>query len=90
MPVPLNRLMAPLLTPQGDFTSRLPPAQSTADPNMVAQPQVDPGYGLHNTPLGNLNQAPGQEVGGWLPAGVQLTPQQQAAFLQYLQQIRGT
>jgi hypothetical protein len=37
---------------------------------MVAQPDVDPGYGLHNTPLGNLNQSPGQEVGGWLPAGM--------------------
>jgi hypothetical protein len=84
-----NRLMAPLLSPQQDWTAQLPPGQPGADPNMVAQPTVDPGYGLHNTPLGNLNQSPGQTIGGYLPANAQLTPQQ-AAFMQWLQQFRRT
>jgi hypothetical protein len=28
---------------------------------------LDPGYGMPNPDRGNLNQAPGQTVGGWLP-----------------------
>ena len=90
MPVPINRLMAPWLTPQSPYQVGEPSgAQPATDPNMVVQPQVDPGYGLHNTPVGNLNQTPGI-ASGWLPAGAQMTPQQQAAWLQYLQQTRGT
>ena len=88
MPIPINRLMLPWANGQQDFTSRLPPGQPATDPNMVAQPPVDPGYGLHNVPVGNLNQTPGI-ASGWLPAGVQMTPQQQAAWAQYLQQTRG-
>lgn len=35
---------------------------------MVVQPYADPGYGMPNAMVGNLNQSPGQEVGGWLRA----------------------
>jgi hypothetical protein len=35
---------------------------------MVVQPYVDPGYGMPNAFVGNLNQAPGLDVGGWLRA----------------------
>lgn len=57
-----------------DFTSRLPRVNANADPGMVAQPYVDPGFGLHNTPVGNLNQSPGQTVSGYLPASLPVTP----------------
>lgn len=60
-----------------DFTSRLPQASAGADPGMVVQPYIDLGYGLHNTPLGNLNQSPGQVVGGYLPASFQGAPNYQ-------------
>jgi len=45
-------------------------AQSGADPGMVAQPYVDPGYAMTNVDQGNLNQMPDQEVDGWLPASL--------------------
>jgi hypothetical protein len=68
---PLN---SPLLPPMvGDFTSRLQtmrPAVDNADPRMVVKPYADPGYAMPNPNLGNLNQAPGQEVGGTLPANL--------------------
>jgi hypothetical protein len=62
--------------PQGaqDFTGRLPPAVSNADPGMVVQPGADPGYRMPNALEGNLNQSPGQIVGGWLPAGGAASP----------------
>jgi hypothetical protein len=44
-------------------------AYGDADPRMVVQPYADPGYRMPNTGEGNLNQSPGQEIGGWLPAG---------------------
>lgn len=40
---------------------------ASADPGMVAQPYADPGYSMPNVDYGNLNQSPGQSVGGWLP-----------------------
>jgi hypothetical protein len=55
---------------QPGFTGRLPPAVGNADPRMVAQPGADPGYAMPNVAPGNLNQAPGQAVGGTLPAGL--------------------
>jgi hypothetical protein len=51
-----------------DFTARLPPGSPGADSGMVTRPYADPGYGMPNAFVGNLNQAPGQEVGGWLRA----------------------
>ena len=67
-------LLGSAVGPPNDWTARLGQqphhARGNVDPGMVAQPNVDPGYGLHNTPLGNLNQSPGLEVGGWLPAGM--------------------
>ena len=51
------------------------PAYGNADPGMVVQPYADPGYAMTNVPQGNLNQAPGQEIGGYLPAAANsLTP----------------
>ena len=70
----LNPLMPGAAPAINDFTSRLPPATASADPNMVASPYADPGYAMPNVDLGNLNQAPGQEVSGWLPASAQMNP----------------
>jgi hypothetical protein len=50
-----------------DWTARLPPGSPGADQGMVAQPYADPGYGMPNAYVGNLNQAPGMAVGGYLP-----------------------
>jgi hypothetical protein len=52
----------------GDWTTRLPAATGTADPNMVAQPYANPGYAMPNADVGNLNQSPNQVVPGYLPA----------------------
>lgn len=54
-----------------DFTARLPPGSPRGDPGMVVQPYTDPGYGMPNAFVGNLNQAPGQVVGGALPVNAQ-------------------
>jgi hypothetical protein len=57
-----------------DFAGRLGnirPGSISADPGMVVQPPVDPGYAMPNAHVGNLNQTPGQAVGGWLPAAAQ-------------------
>jgi hypothetical protein len=51
-----------------DWTARLPPGSPSADPGMIAQPYADPGYGMPNAYVGNLNQAPGLVVGGALRA----------------------
>jgi hypothetical protein len=59
---PLQNALAPT-----DFTGRLPSAVPNADQGMIVQPSLDPGYGMPNPDRGNLNQAPGQTVGGWLP-----------------------
>jgi hypothetical protein len=53
-----------------DWTSRLPPGSPSADTGMVVQPYADPGYGMPNAFVGNLNQAPGLAVGGALRANV--------------------
>ena len=61
-----------------DWTARLPPGSPSADQGMAVQPYADPGYGMPNAYVGNLNQSPGQTVGGYLPtsAGVNaLSPQ---------------
>ena len=50
-----------------DWTARLPPGSPGADQGMVAQPYADPGYGMPNAFVGNLNQSPGMNVGGYLP-----------------------
>ena len=50
-----------------DWTARLPPGSPGADQGMVAQPYADPGYGMPNAFVGNLNQMPGMAVGGYLP-----------------------
>jgi hypothetical protein len=71
MPATTNLLgLEPLRRPGKDWTARLPPGSPSADPNMVAQPYADPGYAMPNAFVGNLNQAPGQEVGGALPASL--------------------
>ena len=57
----------------GDFTSRLPAADPNVDQSMVVQPYADPGYGMPNASEGNLNQSPGQTVGGYLPASARRT-----------------
>jgi hypothetical protein len=52
---------------------------------MAVQPYTDPGYGKPNPYIGNLNQAPGVAVGGYLPAsaGVNaLSPQLLMLFRQ--------
>ena len=46
-------------------------AQSNADPGMVVQPYVDPGYRMPNTGEQNLPQNVGNEVYGWLPSTAQ-------------------
>jgi hypothetical protein len=51
-----------------DWTARLPPGSPGADTGMVVQPYTDPGYGMPNPYIGNLNQAPGVAVGGALRA----------------------
>lgn len=68
----LNSLLAAAPAPVNDFTYRLSQmprhAIGNADPNMVATPYADPGNAMPNVDQGNLNQAPGQEVNGLLPA----------------------
>ena len=61
---PLYAMAAPR-----DFTDRLPAGVYDADERMVVQPYADPGYAMTNVYEGNLNQSPGQIVGGYLPAG---------------------
>ena len=51
-----------------DWTARLPPGSPGADTGMVVQPYADPGYGMPNAFVGNLNQSPGLVVGGVLRA----------------------
>jgi hypothetical protein len=52
----------------GDFTDRLPQANPTADPRMVARPYDNTAvYGMPNVDQGNLNQMPGQVVQGVMP-----------------------
>jgi hypothetical protein len=53
-----------------DWTARLPPGSPSADPGMVVLPYTDPGYGMPNADIGNLNQSPGLAVGGALRANV--------------------
>lgn len=71
----LNALMQGAAPVVDDFAYRLSQqprhAIGTADPGMVAQPYADPGYAMPNADIANLNQAPGQEVSGWLPASAQ-------------------
>ena len=57
-----------------DWTARLPPGSPSADPGMVVQPYADPGYGMPNPYIGNLNQAPGVAVGGYLQASGTVNP----------------
>ena len=89
---PLYAMAAPR-----DFTDRLPAGVYDADERMVVQPTVDPGYAMTNVYEGNLNQSPGQIVGGYLKAGgadpydfsarynTQLSPEDEARFQQWLQ-----
>ena len=63
-------LLDPALRQKKDWTDRLPAGSPSADPAMVATPSVDPGYAMPNAFVGNLNQAPGQVVGGTLPASL--------------------
>ena len=69
MAVRVNPLFAMLAPPPRDFTDRLPAGVYNADERMVVQPYADPGYAMPNASEGNLNQSPGQVVGGYLPAG---------------------
>lgn len=55
--------------PSGMGRALPPPGNPGADPGMVAQPYADPGYAMPNAFVGNLNQAPGQTIGGTLRAG---------------------
>ena len=68
--MPYSGLLGPALT--DDWTTRLGHqprrGREYADPGMVAQPGADPGYGMPNAYVGNLNQAPGIATQGWLPA----------------------
>jgi hypothetical protein len=68
----LNALMVQQQPEPRDFAARLETMRGRgvagADPGMVVQPPVDPGYAMPNAFEGNLNQSPGLEVGGWLPA----------------------
>jgi hypothetical protein len=43
---------------------------------MVVTPYTDPGYGMPNPYIGNLNQAPGMAVGGYLLANQLMAPNQ--------------
>jgi hypothetical protein len=88
--VPTNRLMAGYarVDPAGDWTARLGANRSgdpNADPRMIAQPPTDPGYAMPNADVGNLNQMPGVEVSGWLPANVPVTD---PAYEQWLRIMR--
>jgi hypothetical protein len=83
--VPYSGLLGDALGGGGDdFTTRLRRRHgvASADPGMVAQPPVDPGYAMPNVDLGNLNQMPGQDVSGWLP-----TSDQQQLLLRALQTL---
>jgi hypothetical protein len=65
----LNPLMAAQWSEPRDFTDRLRrirPTVDNADPGMVVQPPVDPGY-MPNIDTGDVVQMP--VVEGWLPAG---------------------
>jgi len=67
--MPYSGLLGPVAP--DSFTSRLSLGRhgiANADPGMVAQPYADPGYAMPNADVGNLNQAPGQDVTGTLPA----------------------
>jgi len=64
-------LQSNALGPGLDFTGRLPPAVGSADPRMIVQPPIDPGYAMPNANIGNLNQMPGVEVSGALRAQAQ-------------------
>jgi hypothetical protein len=83
--MPYSGLLGPAVT--DDFTHRLGAARrhgvASADPGMVAQPPVDPGYAMPNADVGNLNQSPGQDVTGTLPAAYQ------QQLLQALQTLMG-
>ena len=79
----LNALMVAQPEPR-DFTdrlSRIRPTLDAADPGMVVQPPVDPGYAMPNIDSGNVIQTPGIEVEGWLPAGL---PPRNALLLELL------
>lgn len=76
------------------------PAYGNADPGMVVQPYADPGAMPNaNDPGGVVNQMPGAWDQGWRPTAggadpydfsdrynTQLSPQQERAFQQWLQQ----
>ena len=73
----MNRLMAgyaqanPVPRPRDDWAAHLGtvrPPDDGVDQNMIAYPPNYPGYTIPNVSQGNLNQAPGQIVGGYLPA----------------------
>ena len=71
--MPFRGLLGSAVSDDSDFTHRLQtmrPATEGADPRMVAQPPIDPGYAMPNVDLGNLNQMPGQDVSGWLPSSL--------------------
>jgi hypothetical protein len=47
---------------------------------MAVQPYADPGYGMPNPYIGNLNQSPGQVVGGYLLANQLMGPPNQGQY----------
>jgi hypothetical protein len=73
--------------PAGDWTARMGANRGdpNADPRMVVQPSNDPGYAMPNADMGNLNQMPGVEVSGWLPAN--MSPND-PAYEQWLRLLR--
>jgi len=84
----LNSLLTP--APPRDFVDRMNrerPGVGTADPRMVVQPPVDPGYAMPNISEGNLVQPeliPGMVIEGWLPAGQRSLPPQNALLIELL------
>src|SRR4029077_4095281 len=83
-----NRLFVPLAD---DFTTRLSQqprhAIGNANPGMVAQPYADPGYGMPVPDMGNLNQAPGLEIPGTLPASYQAPADTDSLWVQTLKRL---
>ena len=74
---------SPYRPPYGanDWTARLPPGAPGADTGMVVQPYADPGYGMPNAYVGNLNQSPGVAVGGYLPVSGTANPMFQPGII---------